>query len=191
MLSVFEILSINTVLVTALMGIWTIFLRREVTKSLSKFKAVLKDYEKQKATDLFEKIRNAEKEKDVRKAMDRISDYTESWAYISEAVSVLKSKEDQIYKYGKYAIAFFAITFLFALYTATEPEAILTGYITRIGFLHFLLALEILLIFYWIWIVFDFGKILTEFSEAESESIEKRIMRVVEDIKTKDESSPL
>jgi len=190
LLTVFEILSINTVLVTALVGIWTLFLRREMTKSLTKFRAVLKDYKKQKAKDLFEKIRDAEKKPDVIKAMDRISDYTDSWGYISEAVSVLKSKEDQIYKYGKYAIAFFAGTFLFALYTATEPEAIFTGYITRIGFLHFLLALEILLIFYWIWIIFDFGKILTEFSEAESEDIEKRIMKTKEGIKTKEESSP-
>jgi len=189
LLSVFELLSINTVLVGALVSIWTLFLQKEMARSIAKFKAVLKDYENTKARDLLDKIKKAEQKKDVKKAMERISDYTEDWTYIADAVSILNNKENGIYKYGKYAIGLFAVTFLFAVYTAGEPEAILTGQITRIGFLHFLFALEILLIFYWIWIIFDFGRILTVISVGESENIEKMIKEVIAGIKSEEESS--
>lgn len=189
MLSVFEILSINTVLVTALVGIWTIFLKKDTVKSLRKFKTALKDYEKKNAKDLFEKIRGAEKERDVTKAMEKISEYTDDWSYVTEAVSILKNKENKVYNYGKYAIVLFAGTFLFGLYISDQPEIIFTGDITRIAFLHFLFALEILLIFYWIWLIFDFSRILNEISEGETEDIEKRIMKTVEGIKKEEASS--
>lgn len=183
-LSVFQILSINAILVPALIALWTLFMQRGVIGSLAKFKAALKGYEKQKARNLLERIKEVEKEGGKEEEMiAKIADYTDDWTYVSDAVVVLNDKEDGVHKWAKLALLGMVVTFIFGLLISGSPDVIVTGSITRLGVLYFLFFLEILAVGYWIWLILDFGRILAKTTGGQVENIEKIIKEVVKDIK--------
>lgn len=183
-MSVFEILSINAILVPALVALWTLFMQRGVIGSLAKFKAALRGYGKQKARNLLEKIREVEHEGGEEEEMIvKIANYTDDWTYISEAVSVLNNKEDRVHKWAKIALLAMVVTFVFGLLISGDPYVIVTGNITRMGVLYFLFFLEILAVAHWIWLILDFGRILAKTTGGEVEDIEKIIEEVIESIK--------
>lgn len=183
-LTVFEILSINAILVPALVALWTLFMQRGVIGSLAKFKAALKGYEKQKARNLLEKIKEVEHEGGEEEEMiAKIADYTDAWTYISEAVSVLNDKEDRVHKWAKIGLCAMVVTFVSGLFISGDPDVIVTGNVTRMGVLYFLFFLEILAVAYWIWLTLDFGRILAKTTGGEVKDIEKIIDGVVESIK--------
>lgn len=188
-LSAYEILTLNAIIVPALIALWTLFIQRGTVEPISRFRAVLRDFQKRKAKSLLEEIREAEKKADEEEAMKDISEYGTAWSYVTKAIADLEGRESNIHRWGKIIIFAMVFTFLFGMYASGDPDKIITGQVTNLGALYMLFAVEVVSIAYWIWQIFDFSKILGRTIAAKPEDIEKVIRETVLRIKAKEETS--
>jgi hypothetical protein len=177
-LSPAEVLGISTGLVGALVTIWAVFLRKEFSDSLTKFRKNLRGYKKKQSRILLDDVTRAIGSKN-EDAMDQISEFTDNWNLICEAVSTLLAEEKRMQKWTQYVIALFALTFLAGIYASYGPQLIFTGQFTRLDLLLALFALEVLASLYWLWKLFSFNRKMARVSSGEAEDVDETMAEVI------------
>ena len=111
--------------------------------------------------------------------------YSYEWNLKSEAISRLIDEENKIYKIGKYIIILLAVVFASCMYSSSLPNKsffIMEG-ISRITATQGFFAIEVFLIIYWFWIIFNFAFVLNKVQSGEIKDIEELIQNTIEKIK--------
>lgn len=182
----YEILTITAILVPSLVAIWVLFLQRDLTEKSIAFKKRLKEYEKKKAEELLDDIQDSAMDRD-EDSLKIILNYSEEWNLKSEAINRLISEENKIYKIGKYIIIFLAFIFASGMYSSSLPNEsfFMIVDISRITATQGFFAIEVFLIIYWFWIIFNFAFMLNKVQSGEIKDIEELIQNTIEKIKKK------
>ena len=189
-LSSTEVLTISAVLVGALVTIWSVLLRREFAKTLGEFKVILRNYQRKKSKDLLTEIKRVVRKRGGKEeALDEISEYTNNWYYLTQAVAKLLEEDKRVHKWAKYVIILFGGTFLMGIYTSGSPQEIFFEPYTRLDILLFLFAIEILVSLKWLWMLISFNrKMSTTISTGELGDVAEVVEEVIEEIKKEEES---
>jgi hypothetical protein len=184
-LSPTDVLAISTGLIGALVTIWAVFLRKEFSESLGKFRKNLREYKKKQSKILLVDVSRALRNK-KENAMDEITKFTDNWNLISEGVSNLLSEEKKIQEWTRYVLALYALTFVTGIYASYGPQLLFSGQFTRLDLLLSLFALEILVSLYWLWKLFAFNRKMARVSSGEAEDIDETMAEVIKDLQSEE-----
>ncbi|MCK5642900.1 MAG: hypothetical protein KAJ19_18970 [Gammaproteobacteria bacterium] len=180
----YEILTITAILVPSLVAIWVLFLQRDLTEKFIAFKNRLKEYEKKKAEELLDDIQDSAMDRD-EESLKIILNYSDEWNLKSEAINILINEENKIYNIGKYIIILLGAIFASGMYSSSSPNEsffIMEG-VSRITATQVFFAIEVFLIIYWFWIIFNFAFVLNKVQSGEIKDIEELIQITIEKIK--------
>jgi len=132
-------------------------------------------------------IKECVDKKDEEEALDEISEYTNNWFYLTQAVSKLLEEDRRINKWAKYVIILFALTFLMGIHASGAPHEIFVGELARLDALLGLFAVEILASLYWVWMFISFNRKMMTISTGESEDIEEIVEEAIKEIQKEEE----
>jgi len=186
-LSPTNVIAISAGLIGVLVTLWAVWIRKEFSEALSSFRIALRKYQKKKSKSLLKDIKECVDDKEEQEALDEISEYTNNWFYLTQAVSKLLEEDKRVNNWAKYVLIAFAITFLMGIHASGAPQEIFSGEITRLDALLGLFALEILASLYWVWTFISFSRKMMTISTGESEDIEEIIEEVIKEIQKEEE----
>jgi len=160
----YQILTLTYILLLALSAIFVIFIPRNLPEKITVFRKRLNEYKKQKVEELLIKlpagIEDIRAIKDDPEKHERFLDIainiSDKWSLKIEAINRLLIKENEIHKIGKFVLFSIAAVFISGMYSKSAPDDFIVGEFSRINLTHILFIVEIFLILYWIWIIFNF-----------------------------------
>ncbi|MCD4844438.1 MAG: hypothetical protein K8R25_08130 [Methanosarcinales archaeon] len=138
------------------MTFWTVFLQKDLVEKFITFKKLLKQYEKKKAEELLDKVQDSAIDRN-EDSLEMIIEYSEEWILETEAINKLLNNEKQIFKIGKYIIILLFIVYVSGIYSSMLPNEIIIGDFSKIDLAQIFFVIEIILILYWFWRIFNFS----------------------------------
>ena len=177
----YQILTLTAILVPSLVAIWVIFLQRDLTEKIIVFKKQLKEYEKKKAEELLDEIQDSTMDRS-EDSLEIILGYLSEWELKREAIHKLLSNENEIYKIGRNIIILLAVVFISGMYSSALPNTSFFGIegISRIEASRGFFILEILLILFWFWKIFNFAFLINKVQSGETKELEELIQTTIE-----------
>ena len=135
-----------------------------------------------KAEELLDDIQDSAVDRDDD-SLKIILNYSEEWNFKSEAINILLGEENKIYKIGKYIIILLAIVFASGMYSSSLPNEFVIEDVSRITLTQIFFALEVFLIIYWFWIIFNFAFVLNKVQSGDIKDIEELIQNTIKKMK--------
>lgn len=169
----YQILTLTYILMLALSAIFVIFIPRNLPEKITVFRKRLNEYKKKKVEELLIKLPvGIEDIKAIRDDPEKHEIFLESainisdgWSLKIEAINRLLIKETEIHKIGKFVLFSIATVFVSGIFSNIAPGDFIVGEFSRIDLTQILFIVEIFLVLYWIWIIFNFVVMLKAQSE--------------------------